>query len=530
MKKSSPSENMDISSLKAELAELHAIVEEQKREIFYLKSIINKLPGSIYWKDENGVYLGCNDFVLDMAGSKEVIGKTDFDLPWSDYAEEIGKIDATVIEENRSIELEEYPTLANGQQIIMLTNKTPLKDEQGKTVGIIGISVDITQKKQREQQEIAISLLNIASHEIKTPLNNIYGLAQLLKLKEINEDNTQLVDNILSEVKRATALLSDMVDLFDPTFTVDDLYSIDAVSLTEVINSIVPEITFLAPIEFIFQVHPKLPSRIKINVLKLRNVLKILLQNSAEQTQQGFIKLLFNSIKVQDKPALYIELIDTSPGIYPENKDYVFNALGVKNHLDKDFLYHKPYIKLTMAKRLIESMDGKISLINHPDQGSEFEIVIPYQTVAENLSDYDTPLKSFSHRASEVDIPAGLNIMVVEDDKTTNQLLTDMFKQFNCKVKQVYTGNDALTMLNSSTHTFDIISLDITLPDINGTQVLKKLPQNQKAAVIAITSHATKADIDYFYQQGFMAVLTKPINLDEIKDLLQAYARMLCDD
>ena len=73
-------------------------ITEFKREVYFLKYILNKLPGSIYWKDNNGVYLGCNEFVFNMAGNKDVIGKTDFDMPWKEYAQEIRRIDKTVID------------------------------------------------------------------------------------------------------------------------------------------------------------------------------------------------------------------------------------------------------------------------------------------------------------------------------------------------------------------------------------------------------------------------------------------------
>jgi two-component system aerobic respiration control sensor histidine kinase ArcB len=529
MKKSSlngskTSENLTITAQQA-------IIDKQKKEIFYLKSIIKKLPGSVYWKNKEGVYLGCNDFVLDMAGTKEVIGKTDYDLPWSEYAQEIYTTDRSIIEANMPIEIEEHPTLANGQQVIMLTNKTPLKDEQGNTVGIIGISVDITEKKQQEQQKSAF--LNIVSHEIRGPLSNIQGLLEAMKLTKNSNKQimAQMVDDVVNEVKRATDLLSDMVDLFDPEFTKDDVEYVDKVNVRDVIESIRPEITFKATTEFMLELSPNLPDKIRINVIKLRNILKILLQNSADQTQQGSIKLMVNVIKQQDKPALYIELMDTSPGIYPENKDHVFNALGRNERLDKDFLYHKPHIKLTMAKRLIESLGGTISLMNHPKQGAEFEVVIPYQAVdAALLTSSPISEKSAFMQRKQVTIPTGFSVLVVEDDKTTNQLLTTMFQQFHCKVKQAYTGEEALALLHQQDNRFDIVSMDITLPDINGTQVFKRMSCTQMPVVAAITSHTTKADVDYFYAQGFMAVLTKPVDQEDVEELLKTYTRMLQDN
>jgi PAS domain S-box-containing protein len=181
--------------LKTFIEQQQAIIEEKRAEIFRLKSVIEKLPGSIYWKDRNGVYLGCNEFVLKMAGArhdKEIIGKTDFNMPWKRYAEELRIIDKKVLKTELPVEIEESPVLADGQQVVVLTNKVPLRDENGDVIGIISISVDITERKQMEailedtknKAELAnqtkMAFLENMRHDIRTPLTGIIGCADIL--------------------------------------------------------------------------------------------------------------------------------------------------------------------------------------------------------------------------------------------------------------------------------------------------------------------------------------------------------------
>lgn len=135
-----------------------------------LTHIIKALPGSVYWKDTEGRYLGCNDTILEMVGMNSVIGKTDFDMPWVESAETIRNNDLRVMELNSSLEMEETATLADGQQVTVLTKKTPLRDDQGNVIGIIGVSLNITHRKQREerlrsnQENTQSTLENIIAH------------------------------------------------------------------------------------------------------------------------------------------------------------------------------------------------------------------------------------------------------------------------------------------------------------------------------------------------------------------------------
>ena len=115
-----------------------------------LSSIIKSLPGNIYWKDKDGYYLGSNDTMLEMTGMSSIIGKTDFDMPWADTAQILRDNDLKVMALNTALEVEETATLASGEQVIVLTRKAPLHDERGKVIGIIGISLNITHRKEQE--------------------------------------------------------------------------------------------------------------------------------------------------------------------------------------------------------------------------------------------------------------------------------------------------------------------------------------------------------------------------------------------
>ncbi|KTD17233.1 PAS domain-containing sensor histidine kinase [Legionella jordanis] len=132
-----------------------------------LLSIIKSLPGSVYWKDKDGKYLGCNEVMLQMAGLSSVIGKTDFDMPWADSAASLQENDRKVMELNIPLEVEETATLASGEKVVVLTRKAPLHNEVGEVIGIIGISLNITQRKEEE------SFLRSSQEQMQSTLENI---------------------------------------------------------------------------------------------------------------------------------------------------------------------------------------------------------------------------------------------------------------------------------------------------------------------------------------------------------------------
>ena len=134
-----------------------------------LNEALKLLPGSIYLKDIKGVYLGCNKFQAEMAGfdsPSDIIGKTDYDLPWKNDADVITANDKKIMRNGIAEELIEKAILFDNTEIIMQSIKAPLCDNYGKVIGIVGVSLDITARKQAEERELK-ALAELAASETK---------------------------------------------------------------------------------------------------------------------------------------------------------------------------------------------------------------------------------------------------------------------------------------------------------------------------------------------------------------------------
>lgn len=159
----------------------------------YVTSIINNLPGAVYWKDIEGRYMGCNKFVAKMAGynnPEDMIGKTDFDLCWKEFAEEWRNLDKKVLSDNKTLIREEHAKLADGRVITELTFKTPLKNEYNESIGIIGTSLDITELKQTQKElKIAKETAENALESLQKSL--IEEQKQRKEAARLNKENTK---------------------------------------------------------------------------------------------------------------------------------------------------------------------------------------------------------------------------------------------------------------------------------------------------------------------------------------------------
>jgi PAS domain S-box-containing protein len=179
-----------------------------------LTNVVENFPGVVFWKDKNSVYIGCNRNFSDGAGLKdpaEIIGKTDFDLPWAKTeAESYRSFDREVIERGKSrLHIIETQLQSDGRIIWLDTNKIPLFGPDGTVIGILGTSNDITRQKHDEENikaslEEKVILLREVHHRVKNNLQIIISLVNL----QMRQTDDPMVKQIMSETQNRVRAMS----------------------------------------------------------------------------------------------------------------------------------------------------------------------------------------------------------------------------------------------------------------------------------------------------------------------------------
>lgn len=353
----------DRKKLEIELAKMKSIAEA------YLQNAVEHIPGSIYWKNLEGVYLGCNQAFADrahLASPEEVIGKSENDMPWQDKIVEIQAVECGVIAEGQSQEIEETNIFEHDKKTVYLTKKSPLYDNEGKIIGLISASFDITERKRLEEEKLnmMMSLTASIAHEIRTPLATVNACADYIKtamqtftptdhktiLQEMSVDEFEELTNTPDVIKKETLAANTFVDIMlmniNPKLGRQEIFSI-----RDALNEALARYPFKSKEKQRVFWDSAADFKISGSQLLIVHILFNLLKNALYYTHhhgQINIWLVQGTDKVNQ---LYFR--DTGEGIAPAILPYIFNQFFSRT-------YHGTGIGLTYCKIVMESLGGEI--------------------------------------------------------------------------------------------------------------------------------------------------------------------------
>ena len=193
-----------------------------------LQSILDNIPQRVFWKDRNLTFLGCNRaFAMDagLHDPAEITGKNDFDLAWKESAESYRADDMRVMErESAKLNFDEPQHRPDGSAWWLRTNKMPLRDREGKVIGVVGTYEDITERKRWERKLQAAKeaaeaasrakseFLANMSHEIRTPMNGIIGMTELALDTPLNSEQRDYLMMVKDSADSLLTLINDVLD------------------------------------------------------------------------------------------------------------------------------------------------------------------------------------------------------------------------------------------------------------------------------------------------------------------------------
>lgn len=346
--------------------------------------------------------------------------------------------------------------------------------------------------KNREQ------LISTVSHDLKTPLSTIVGYAELLGNSELTSKQSYYTKNIKGSSEYISQLVQDLLDF---TQIEAGKISIEYIpfSLREMINEVSKSIHAVYEqknLELILNIDKKFNQRIVGDPFRLRQVLTNLVGNAFKFTENGFIKI---EASLSDKQ-FAIRVEDSGIGIEKDKQQLIFEEFTqANNNIEKK--YGGTGLGLTISKKMVEILGGKLSLESEFGKGSTFQITLP-------LEFEDNAFKK--EKITAIPHPNNLSAIVIDDDVNLLSLTVEVLKQHHYNVVFFTDARKALKIIK--THPFDFIITDIQMPEMDGfsfLEALKKDVHYKNQPVIAVTGRTDFGEHVY-KNAGFTTALRKP--------------------
>lgn len=357
------------------------------------------------------------------------------------------------------------------------------------------------------------------SHEVRTPLNGIVGMLQLLSRTYLDAEQKECVFTAIRSSKRLTQLLTDILEISrieagkmsvhaaefhfsDLRDSVRDLFAIPAKA---------------KGLKLSFEIDEAIPSYVIGDEGRLRQVLFNLVGNATKFTSRGSVRV--DARRVDEGGVMHVEFTvsDTGVGIPRERQDDIFNAF---TQVDGSSVRQHGGVGLGLAivKRLVEIMDGSISVASEPGQGTVMTVKVPL-----------LPGQSVCSEREDLPLPEvrGKRVLVVEDDPVNQLALTRMLKKLGHFSSLARNGQEALDLLELED--FDCVLMDIQMPIMDGLEATRRVRAGSigrvspEIPIIALTGHAMPGDREHFLEQGVTAYLSKPVDMDCLARLVGQY-------
>lgn len=384
-----------------QLLQLRKKLQQKNMEIFHLKSILDSLPGSVYWKDKNGIYLGRNSYSIEKMESvglekntnpDNIAGKTDYNIFPKEVADRYREHDLKVLKFGKEISSEEPVTLPNGKTLIQLSTKRPLRDENGTIIGVIGNTVDITYQKKieaalikaKEQAEnaarVKTNFIRNMEHDIRTPFSGIWGIANYLWEHEEEETKKELLGEVTQSAKQLLDYCNGILDfaktesgalpVLEKKFNLKDLLD----------NTIIAEKPAARhkKLELLFKQTNDLPTFVIGDAYRLSRILINLVSNAIKFTENGKITVEIKRVKGAGDCLIQFIIADTGIGISKEQHDFIFEKFSKLSPSSKG-KYRGLGLGLRVVKQFVYEMEGEIDLKSKPNQGTTFACTIPFK-------------------------------------------------------------------------------------------------------------------------------------------------------
>lgn len=518
--------------LLSEMKKRKSIEKNLKDQLNFSSKLSTSVPYPLYVITSNGELKSCNPAFTSFFSDSEKTGPGIFISMPSHPLYHIFNIISATIESNLAKDnVFKYTTkINNGTEArhVIIWFTLLEKDIDNNPLLICGWT-DITEQKMLldalkiESNNATIAkqakgeFLAQMSHELRTPVSAIMGFLELIRLDK--PDNATTENNIELAYTTGKTLLSLIGDVLDLEKIASGSFELNEewinikpflLSIIEMFNAL----AFQKGLEIKLDCHIDPKHHLFIDPKAIHQVLSNLVSNAIKFTDQGSINITAElSSDSAEKDLLVISVIDSGVGISELEQEKLFKMFS---QTSSGKLKTGSGLGLYICNEIISLMKGRIFLSTATDHGSTFTMEVPVllsDTASVPTLDADTlPLQS---------VVSELNILVADDNPTNRLLISRQFLHLGYTIDEVINGQEAFDAVNRKA--YDLLITDINMPVLDGVELVTKIREYDNDLIIwGLTANARSEEKERCLASGMQLLLFKPINIDELSDLLSS--------
>ncbi|MCF8347549.1 MAG: response regulator [Bacteroidales bacterium] len=518
--------------LKSALNELSKRAEE-------LNTLLFAIPAMVYFKDIDLSYVLVNKAFEEFSGqvSKSIIGRTTEQVFLDYHDNEYSEIERKVIETGKPHYHIEERLSNETKTTILSTNLAPVKNGSSQTIGLVGVSWDITEQanfqaklvKAKEAAEAGTKakseFLANMSHEIRTPLNGILGMSEILSKSLIQPKDQEHIEIIIASGHSLLALVNDILDFskIEAGWLSFESADFDFIKMGGEVLHVMNVKAQEKGLTFKVNYADNIPQYLNGDAYRLKQVWLNLANNAVKFTEKGGVVIENELVELgDDSLVIKTKVIDTGIGIRSDQVKKLFNSF---EQLDASNTrkYGGTGLGLAISKKLVEMMNGSIGVESEPDVGSVFWFAVKLKRATQQPRPGKKTAPAFNSRINKK-----LHVLLAEDNLINQKVATYSLHQMGFTVE---IANNGLEAVEKYTQTkYDLILMDVQMPELSGFDATRRIRSLENSSghgaripIIALTANAMKGDMERCIAAGMDAYLSKPFQQIDLMELIAHY-------
>ena len=368
------------------------------------------------------------------------------------------------------------------------------------------------------------------SHDIRTPMNAIVGFTDIALHQNSVAEIHDSLEKVRESSKHLLSLLNDVLDFgrIESGKAVFSPEPVDITKLTDNVLAIMNGLLYNRDLKFeVYRERPKNPY-VLADATRIREVLTNFLSNAVKFTKDGgTVTLDVSSHPGEDDKHIVARYIvkDNGIGMSEEFQKKLFNPFSQEDDRDARTQYKGTGLGMAIAKEYVEMMGGSIAVESQKGVGTTFTVEIPLELTEQGI-----------HQKQEEPVHhdlTGVNVLMAEDNDLNAELATVMLEDAGMAVTRALDGKEAVELFkNHPQGTYDIILMDIMMPNMDGHQAAKAIrameterPDAATIPIIAVSANAFAEDIKASLDSGMNGHVSKPLNMEEVTDTIAKYIK-----